>query len=367
MKKVIFLVSVFLCINSFARAEEIIPVPQVPLADKIDQMIMIGFRGMDVGKNSDIEKILHDSNVGGVILFDYDTATKTYNRNIKNKKQLQLLTSELQSSARTKLFVALDQEGGLVNRLKPVYGFAVFNSAQVLAGKGYAFASQQYMVLAQTLSDVGINVNFGPVLDVTSNMQSTIYKQKRIYSKNPIVVTNYARIFIDALQSRKILTTGKHYPGLGDLVFDTHQTLGSLEKVNPQALVPYRQLIKENKLQSIMMGHVVVKDIDPIYPASLSQKHIDYVRTTLGFNGIIFTDDLEMKGMTSLYNLEERVRLAVNAGNTVLILSNNMGTYDPDLFFKVRTIIQDGVKNGTIDKAKIDDAYKRITEAKQNF
>ncbi len=348
-----------------AHAEEI---PQIPLEDKVDQMLMIGFRGMDVTPSSDIEKILKETHVGGVILFDYDTTTKTYNRNIQNKKQLQTLTKNLQSKAQEngipKLFVAIDQEGGLVNRLKPGYGFPVFNSAQVVFSMGYIFAQTQYTRLANELASVGVNVNFGPVLDVTTNPQSTIYKQKRMYSKNAISVSQFARVFIDALSTKKILSVGKHYPGLGDLVFDTHTLLGQVKTRSTLGLYPYKQLITEKKLQAVMMGHIRVTDVDPVYPASLSSQHIDYLRNILGFDGIIFTDDLEMKGLSSLYTLKERVVYAVNAGNTVLIFSNNMGNYNPDLFFKVRTIVMDGVKDGTIDVKKIDDAYRRIIEAK---
>ncbi len=355
-----------------AHAEEI---SQVPLEDKIDQMIMIGFRGMYVAPQSDIEKILKDTNVGGVILFDYDTTIKGYNRNIQSKKQLQTLTSVLQKRAQEnnnqKLFIAIDQEGGLVNRLKSDYGFPLWNSAQVLGSKtgrnGELFAQKHYRAMAQELSSIGVNVDFGPVVDVATNTKGTVYKQKRIYSTYPLTVTKFAKIFMDALSTKKILSVAKHYPGLGDLVFDTHQTLGVQKSLNPRALVPYQELIKMGALRAVMMGHVRVQDVDPVYPASLSQKHVEYLRNKLGFQGLIFTDDLEMKGLSDLYTLKERVTRAVNAGNTVLILSNNMGSYDKELFFKVRTIIMDGVKDGSIDAKKIDDAYRRIIEAKKEL
>ncbi len=339
---------------------------EVPIEDKVDQMIMIGFRGTSLEKDSDIAKILATSNVGGVILFDYDTATKTYNRNIHNRAQLTTLTTDLQKAAKSKLFIAIDQEGGLVNRLKSVYGFPTWMSAQSIAYFGETKVRNEYRSIAQTLASIGINVNFGPVLDVATHPQSTLYTQKRIYSKNVNTVLYYARLWIDEHTKSHILSVAKHYPGLGGLVFDTHDTIGTMTKFNTLALIPYNELILSKVLHGVMVGHVIVSDVDSI-PASLSAKHIHILRNGLKFNGIIFTDDLEMKSVADMYTLAERVTLAVNAGDTVLIFSNNMGTYDPELFFKVRTIILAGIKDGSIEEAKINDAYNRIIEAKKDL
>jgi beta-N-acetylhexosaminidase len=133
------------------------------------------------------------------------------------------------------------------------------------------------------------------------------------------------------------------------------------------ALIPYNELILSKVLDGVMVGHVIVSGVDTLYPASLSAKHIHILRNGLKFNGIIFTDDLQMKSVADRYTLKDRVTLAVNAGDTVLVFSNNMGTYDPELFFQVRAIIMAGVKDGSIDQSKIDDAYDRIMKIKQNF
>jgi beta-N-acetylhexosaminidase len=363
MMKKFFIVLILVLLFSVhtAYAEE------VPIQDKIDQMIMIGFRGTSVGTDTDIAKIIDTTNIGGVILFDYDTATKSYKRNITDRAQLTTLTSELQKRAKTKLFIAIDQEGGLVNRLKPTYGFPTWMSARTIALLDESRTRREYATLAQTLSSVGVNVNFGPVVDVATNDRSTLYTQKRIYSKNVYTVLHYARLWIDEHTKSHILSVAKHYPGIGSLVFDTHNTIGMMSTFNTMALIPYNELILSKVLDGVMVGHVIVSGVDTLYPASLSAKHIHILRNGLKFNGIIFTDDLQMKSVADRYTLKDRVTLAVNAGDTVLVFSNNMGTYDPELFFQVRAIIMAGVKDGSIDQSKIDDAYDRIMKIKQNF
>jgi len=363
MKRFLFLaVLLLLSATTFAHAAKVAP---LTLTDKIDQMIMVGFNGTTVTKNSEIETILKTTNIGGVILFDYNSQTKTYGKNILNAGQVTSLNKKLQSLARTPLFIAIDEEGGQVSRLKRLPGFTPLKSAAALGATNTATVLTQNTILAKTLKSLGFTVNFAPVLDLTSvNKNAPLTKQQRTFSKDPNVVVNFAKAIIAGMKSSSIIPVGKHYPGIGEAVIDTHRGLATITTHSDKALQPYKILTAQDALPAVMVGHVLDKAVDPLLPASLSPAHIKILRETIGFKGVIFTDDLDMGAITEKYSSAQAVVKAVHAGVDVVILSNNITVNNPRAFYDAREGLLAAVKNGTLSEKRITESYERIMKLK---
>ena len=342
------------------------------LMSKIDQMIMIGFRGMDgVG---DIESVLQKTNLGGVILFDYDSPTKRYVRNIQSPKQLKTLITTLQSKAKTQLFVAIDEEGGKVSRLKSRYGFADgLPSQSKMATMDIDSISQLVTKRGSEIADLGINVDFAPVVDVapdtkTSDSASLIARQMRIYSNDVDTVVRYAAQTVQKLQDKNILPVAKHFPGQGSARGDSHRGITDVSAVYKNyELLPYTKLLSMKLLPAVMVSHVINKNIDAQYPASLSKKHIEKLRVDASYDGLIFSDDYDMGAVRGQYDLSSIVTHSINAGVDVLVFSNNISGYDRDMVYKVRNAIYDAVISGNIQKSRIDESTNRIMKVKKLY
>lgn len=338
---------------------------QPSLDYKIGQMILIGFRGYDLHGNENlriVEKQLKESRIGGIIIL---------NDNIRNRIQLKNLVKHLKTTAgKNKLLVAIDQEGGKVTRLSMSKGFTEIPSHREVASRCSGNeAFNYYKSNAELLKDLGINLNLGPVLDLDINPKSpAIGRYERSFSKDPYTVAFYAEMFITAHHETGILTAAKHFPGHGSAKNDTHEGLTDItDTFVSDELLPYRLLNRKKLLDMVMSSHVMHKKIDSLYPASLSEKHIDLVlRKTLGYKGIVLSDDLQMKSVSQYYNLEKTVILAVNAGNDLLLFSNYFYP-DPHIPEKVAKIIKKALQDGLINPSRIDEAYERIRALKEKL
>ncbi len=341
------------------------------LKRKIGQMIILGFNGTEVDKNSYISKLVKNLNIGGIILFDYHVPTKDPIRNIINPSQTEKLISDLNSFARTPLFIAADVEGGYVNRLKPKNGFLPVIPAQSM---GEDITTETTRVearkIALQLKDLGFNMNFGPVLDVNVNPDNPVIGWlERSFSDNPEEVTNHARTFIDEHSKKGIISVVKHFPGHGSSNTDSH--LGITDITNTYKdfeLEPYVALQNEGLLDVVMTAHVINKNIDEKYPATLSSKFLqDILREQIGFEGLIVSDDMHMKAISDNYGFKEAIIMSINSGCNLLILSNNGDTYDEELAQKTVDIIFEAVKSGEISKEKVINSYELITNLKNKF
>jgi beta-N-acetylhexosaminidase len=195
-----------------SRSEETKSIVTASLADKIAQLLIVGFRGLSVDKKFPIVRDIQKHNVGGVLLFDYDRLLKRSKRNIKSPEQVKLLIEQLQSYSRTPLFIAIDQEGGKIQRLKPKFGFPRTVSAQYLGKKHKPERTyKQASKMAQTLAQLGINFNLAPVVDLNLNPNNPVIgKLRRSFSANPDIVTQHAIEFIKAHHAHGVLTALKH-------------------------------------------------------------------------------------------------------------------------------------------------------------
>ncbi len=337
------------------------------LSIKIGQMLMIGFRGMEAGDGSTIAADIRERRIGGVVLFDYDVQSATPIRNIESTEQLRQLTSELQMLSAIPLFIAIDQEGGRVCRLKPSRGFPPTVSAASLGKLDNADSTRQAAgSTAALLASLGVNMNLAPDVDVNVNPNNPVIgKLDRSFSADPAVVARQARIFVDAFHQHGIIAALKHFPGHGSSTTDTHKDFTDVTATWSRAeLKPYRTLIRDGYDDPVMTAHVFNAKLDSLYPATLSKATIDGVlRRQLGFRGVVLSDDMQMKAIADRYGLEEAIRLAIDAGVDVLIFGNNV-SYDPDIASKATGIIRRLVEQGAITPERINESYRRIMALK---
>jgi beta-N-acetylhexosaminidase len=337
------------------------------LSIKIGQMLMIGFRGMDAKEGASIEADIRQRRIGGVVLFDYDVQSATPVRNIDSPEQLRRLTAELQQRSSIPLFIAIDQEGGRVCRLKPVRGFPPTVSAARLGALDNADTTRQVAgSTAALLASLGINMNFAPDVDLNVNPANPVIgKLDRSFSANPEVVTRQARLFIDAFHRQGVIAVLKHFPGHGSSTTDTHKDFTDVTATwSKKELDPYRKLIRQGYDDPVMTAHVFNARLDSLYPATLSKTTVSgLLRNELGFRGVVVSDDMQMKAIADRYGLEEAIRLAIDAGVDMLLFGNNV-SYDPAIAEHATGIIRHFVEKGVISAERIDASYRRIMALK---
>lgn len=354
---------------------------ELSLHDKIGQMLIVGFDGKQIDEHSTIVKSMAISHIGGVILFDFNHQTKIFDKNIENPHQVFQLNEKLnqfnqQITHQYKrpslpLFIAVDYEGGKINRLKESYGFPATLSAAEVGRMSLAEANQVAIDMAQTLKKSNFNLVFSPVLDVNINPENPIIgKLGRSFSANPYDVATYAQIYAQRFLQEGIHCAYKHFPGHGSSDADSH--LGFVDVTDtwqPDELVPYEQLFSQrNSCLMVMTAHIVNRKLDESgVPATLSHKMLTGIlRNKLKFDGVIITDDMQMKAITDDYGLEQSLTMAINAGADMFIFGNQLSDtpQDPE---EVIAIIEHQVQTGKIEIGRIDEAYHRITKVKQTF
>lgn len=336
------------------------------LKEKIGQMLLYGFRGMSVDENSSIVQHIAAGRVGNVILFDYDVPNKEYRRNIESPEQVKALVGALQAHAAVPLLVAIDQEGGKVLRLKPKYGFPYIPSALHLGTLDNLDSTRYYAELnSRNMAGLGINLNFSPVVDLNIQTESGVigYKE-RSFSDDPEAVARHAQVVAGAHLSNGVIPVMKHFPGHGSARGDSHKGLTDVTGAwSAVELEPYRRIIGQGYQGAVMTAHVFNQKIDGKYPATLSAKAISILRDSIGYEGVVFSDDMQMEAIASEYGLEEAIVLCINAGVDVLCFGNNLG-YDEQIPEKFQAIVLKAVEEGKIRQERIEEAYERIMRLK---
>jgi beta-N-acetylhexosaminidase len=340
------------------------------LEKKIGQMLMIGFHGTTATQDTQICKDIKKYNVGAVILFDYNPVNKSKPKNIATKKQLTKLTKQLQAcSSDGKLLIAVDQEGGKVQRLKSKYGFyGKFPKASDVVKMDQSQIKSTYKKMSKELKSVGINYDLAPVVDLDINKKNhVIHGLGRSFGKSPKLVAKYASTFIDAMHSNGVLTSIKHFPGHGSSVGDTHKGFVDVTHLWQEVeLEPYHLL--KDKADTVMVAHVFNKKLDKKYPASLSYKTITkMLRWKLGYHGVVITDDLQMGAISKKYGLRNTLKLAINAGDDILLIGNQLDPRQVKSTKKLVNTIRSLVKMGEVKVESIDKAYARIQKLKEKL
>ncbi len=280
--------------------------------DTVGQLLMVGFQGTELS-HAFIDW-LQEYRPGGVILFS---------RNVVDPEQVARLTNALQAHApNPPLLIAIDEEGGRVSRLPR--GFTTFPSAASIAARQSPDVAYEVAeVTARELRAVGINVNLAPVLDVNSNPANPIIGD-RAYGAQPERVCTYALATVQGFEDNGIIPCGKHFPGHGDTTTDSHHVLPVVDadrvRLDDVELEPFRRAIRQG-LPAIMAAHVRYPALDTEAPATLSRPILtDLLRNELGFQGVTFTDDMEMRAILDHQTVGDASVRAVQAGADVVVI-----------------------------------------------
>lgn len=373
MKQIAFIISMMVMVACGGRtapatdgADTIGPAepetPQYTLDENIGTMLLVGFRGTEVNEahNPEIITALRDYHVGSVILFDYDVPTGKRGRNIQNDEQLRRLCSQLRQW-NPALLIGVDQEGGYVSRLSPRYGFPRIPSAKRLAALGDDSLRHYAALTGEMLESLGINLDFAPVADVDVNPACPVIGGiERSFSADAGRVRQCCMLWNKELTAHHVVSCMKHFPGHGSATGDTHKGLVDVTGTWQRSeLDPYRNL--NDPYLMVMTAHVINRQLDPSgLPASLSPRITSYLRDTLGFQGVIVTDDLAMGAIVQQYSFEQAIRMAVLAGADLLCLSNNGGHYDADMVPRTVKVIKQMVEDGTVSADRIAQSANRV-------
>ena len=340
------------------------------LEDAVGQMLLIGFRGRDVGE--DVEEILRDIKPGGVILFDRAPSDTDVGRNIESPEQVRALTKRLRLVTSTPLFIAVDAEGGYVNRLKEKYGFSVVVPTALELGAGSVSDTERIAGdLAREMSAVGINWNFAPVVDVNIDPESpAIGYFERSFSEDPATVVLHAEAFAKGLRAHMVIPTLKHFPGHGSAAGDTHLGVADVtETYRSEELEPYRQMIAGGYADPIMTAHIVNRTLDSdAVPATLSPRIITgLLREDFGFDGVIISDDMYMGAIVEEYGVDDAAVKTIQAGVDIVLLARQFGGDDVVSLYAVRDSIVQAVVDGRIPEERIYASVDRILNLKRAY
>lgn len=292
--------------------------------------------------------------LGGLVLFDRDTEDET-------PESLRQTLERYQKAATIPLLIAVDEEGGSVVRIsdKPAFRDAPFSSPRSLyEGGGMEALRTAEVEKDALLSDLGINVNLAPVCDITTDPAAFLYD--RSLGQSPELTCQWAQIAVEEGQTYGIGCVLKHFPGYGNNA-DTHVGIAienrSLEELEAQDLLPFAAGM-EADCGAVMVSHIQVTALDAEYPASLSPAVHRYVRETMGYNGVLVTDDLVMDAISVPYGVGEAAVLAVLAGNDLLISSDFPEQY---------AAVLEAIREGRISEEQIDNAVRRVLLWKQSL
>lgn len=345
----------FIFNNNSSDTNVDLAVKNMTLEEKIGQMIMIS---IDYSVfNDQINEQLDSIRPGGVLL---------YQPNFVNEQQLKTLIDDLQDNVTVPLFIAVDEEGGRVERFSAIENSPLGQLPSMLELGNTLDPQLSYSVgqaMASELSYYGINVNFAPVLDIYSNPNNTVIGN-RAFGTDSSQVIKMALPLARGLKSNGVISVAKHFPGHGDTDEDSHSELPivrkSLTELKELELKPFQAAIDDG-IDAIMLAHIAYPEITgSLLPATLSNVMItDILREDMNFDGVIFSDSIIMRSLSKNYTMSEIAVLGVNAGIDVFIVQNK----GLELFNAIKT----GVETGQIDENTIDAAVKRILKLKYEY
>ena len=367
MKKLYLIAVFFFGLSSFSAYPRS-PDPLRAVVDSLDmyigQMICVGLGNLHTLRGDEpVLRAILDQKVGGVILYEQNLSEE------QTALHLRRLVATLQIAAKTPLWIAIDEEGGKVNRLRPRYGFIETRSAAAL-GRGAPEQTEAHSErIARQLRELGINLNFAPVVDLAVNPKNTVVVQSnRCFGADVERVTAHAAAFIRGHQRAGIVTVLKHFPGHGSSTQDTHfGTADVTDSWRIEETHPYRKLMEMGLVSALMSAHIVNGRLDPEkHPATLSRVIVSgLLRGSMGYQGLVFSDDMHMQAITDHYGLEEAVFLAIQAGVDVLLFSQHLPADKQKTPAQLHAIVRALVDEGRIERSRIKASYHRIITLKK--
>lgn len=327
---------------------------QLSLRAKIGQLFMCGFDGVE--PTNDILKLIRDYGIGGIIYF---------RRNLADAHQVKLLSAKLQEASRIPMFVAIDQEGGMVVRLEE--GVTVMPGAMAQgASDNEQLTFEAAKWAGAELREIGVNMNFAPCLDVNNNPLNPVIGV-RSYGEAPAHVAKLGTAAIRGYRDGRVIAVAKHFPGHGDTASDSHYELPlvphEVDRLNEIELLPFRSAIEQG-VDAIMTAHVVFPAFEPdAVPATLSKRILTgMLRDQLGFEGVIVTDCLEMKAISETIGVARGAVEAIKAGADLLLVSHRYVRQTTAL-----EAVLEAVMTGEIPESRIEEAARRIWSLKQAY
>ena len=317
--------------------------------EKIGQLFMvIAYSNKDDNHKRDITKLITKYNIGGLMFLQGGP--------VRQSK----LTNYYQSKSKVPLMIAIDAEWGVAMRLDSAHSFPWQMTLGAIQQPELIY--QMGKEVARQCKLLGIHMNFAPVVDVNSNPKNPIINN-RSFGEDPLKVTRMSNAYMYGMQDHNILACAKHFPGHGDTDSDSHKTLPvvnhSKSRLSNVDLLPFNELIK-NGLASVMVAHLNVPALEnnSNLPTSLSPRVIkDLLQDKLGFQGLVITDGLNMKGVTNSYEPGIVDVKALLAGNDILLCSENVP--------RAINEIKNAIKNKEITQEEIDFRCRKILMAKK--
>lgn len=329
-------------------------VESMSLEEKIGQLFIVGFEGEEI--NDEIVDLVKNQKVGGLIYFS---------RNIVDSNQIINLNNEIKAIEKDiPLFISVDEEGGVVSRVPeefvklPSSGYiGQFNDENLSYNVG--------KIIAKELNSLGFNMDFAPVLDIDSNPNNTVIGE-RAFGNNSEIVSRLGIKTMEGIKDGKIIPVVKHFPGHGDTDVDSHYGLPivkkTLEELENLEFIPFKNAI-DNGADVVMISSIILESIDNEYPATMSKKvTTDILRNSLGFDGVIATDDMTMGAIVDNYNLADAVIMSINAGSDLVLVCHG---YD-DIINSI-VAVKDAVNSKIISEERIDESVYRILKLKDKY
>lgn len=331
-------------------------ISSMTLDEKVGQLVIAGFSGHTA--NMDLENLIKKYHVGGFILFK---------KNIKNVSQtLNLINSikETNSANKIPVFISVDEEGGRISRMPDE--FTNIPSSQDVGAKNNEVLSYDIgRALGNMIGQLGFNMDFAPVLDIYSNPGNKVIGDRALGS-HPDTVKRLGVSTMKGLQSQNVIPVVKHFPGHGDTLEDSHVGLPvvnyDLERLQNFEFIPFDYAIQSNA-DAVMIAHILMEKIDSIYPASMSDKIVtNILRQSMGFKGVILTDDLTMGAIQNNYVIENAAIKSINAGCDILLVCHG---YNKQV--SVIEAIKEAVQKGIISKERLNESVYRIIKLKVKY
>lgn len=317
------------------------------------QMVIAGFEGKKI--SPELKAALSQGRLSGVILFE---------RNLGSPEETRALTDEIRAASAVPPLIAIDHEGGRVQRLKAP--FTIWPSARALGQKGDTHSLREIAAaMAAELLAAGVNLNLAPVADVDSNPDNPVIGD-RSFGEDPSRVAHLAAAMIEGFSAAGLVSCAKHFPGHGDAAVDSHEDLPEVTaeriQLERRELPPFVEAIKAH-VPMIMTAHLKATALDPYYPATISRPILlELLREEMGFDGVIITDDLEMKALGKYMTLPDAAFSAAKAGADLLLVCSSL-----DRAELARKSLVDALKHGVLDFGEITRSVRRVLALKEKF
>lgn len=330
-------------------------IKELSLEEKVGQMFIVGF---EEKKQEEINKIIKELKIGGIIVYK-----KNYNN---YEKMLDLINDikELNCENKVPITISIDQEGGRVNRMPPEV-LNLKSATKFANSKDVELVKETGNIIGKMLNKTGISMDYAPILDIRRFEEKHAIGD-RCYGENKEDVEKYAIEVMKQLQQNNVISVIKHFPGHGLTKKDSHFRIPKIkekiEQLQKEDMQPFEVAIK-NGADAIMVGHLIIKDVDRKYPASLSKKVIQkYLIEKYNYCGLIITDDMKMMAIRLHYNMKRAVKRAILAGNDIVMIGLSYKKID-----RIIKYIIGQIKKGKISKERINKSVEKILRIKEKY